>query len=120
MGKPTNTAVEEQHLEWLMGGDPAAIEAQEAEGQKQLAGTGTLPTRVFGKTTREDVEALGFIFGEPYEDDPMFTPVEFPPGWELVATEHSMWLHLEFNGVNKGVVYYKAAFYDRSATLELL
>jgi hypothetical protein len=32
----TNTKMSDAHPEWLMGGNPAAIEAQEARGQFEL------------------------------------------------------------------------------------
>jgi hypothetical protein len=45
----TNTAKDERHQEWVMGGNPGAIEAQEKRGQsdakrQQLVNSTQLPT----------------------------------------------------------------------------
>jgi hypothetical protein len=93
MKKIKNTAKEEIHPEWLMGGNPSAIENQEAEGQKE-----------------------GVKFGKPLPDNSIFCNAELPKGWKKRATDHSMWSELvDDKGVVRAQIFYKAAFYDRSA-----
>lgn len=61
---------------------------------------------------------LGFVFGEPVDD--LFIAVTFPAGWKKVATEHSMWSDLvDPQGRKRGGIFYKAAFYDRKASMHL-
>lgn len=109
---------------------PGGIEAQEKQGQiaqcfsETLPIDGTIGGKVggsrgcSGKNNRATWEALGFVFGEP-EDD-LFVNVKFPEGWRKQVTEHSMWTHLlDANGRKRGSIFYKAAFYDRSAHVHL-
>ena len=93
---------------------PGGIEAQEAQGQKDFIASETLPT----ECPREQLESLGFVFGE--EADDIFTYVQFPEGWTKQATDHSMWSNLlDEKGRKRGGIFYKAAFYDRSAHMRL-
>ena len=112
-----NTAKEELHPEWLMGGDPAAIENQEANGQRELVEGAQLPVEITGK---EILEKAGIKFGESLPDDPLFCYAELPKGWKKQATEHSMWSDLvDDKGVVRATIFYKAAFYDRRATMHV-
>ncbi len=91
------------------------IEAQEAAGQKTFVANQTLPK----DCPREDLERLGFVFGE--DEDDIFITVQFPEGWEKKATEHSMYSDLlDGNGRIRGGIFYKAAFYDRRASMHLI
>jgi len=91
------------------------IEDMEAQGQKQLVASVLFPTERNG-----DFEALGFVFGDPLPDDPLFCNAEFPEGWRLVASDHSMWSEIvDETGARRGSVFYKAAFYDRRAFAQL-
>lgn len=93
---------------------PGGIEAQEAQGQRDFVASETLPT----ECPREKLESLGFVFGEAVDD--IFTYVQFPEGWSKVPTENSMWSDLVDNkGRKRGGIFYKAAFYDRSAHMNL-
>jgi hypothetical protein len=99
---------------WIMGGNPGAIEAQEAAGQQDLVNSEVLPTEVQGR--REDFEKMGIVFGEPVKGDPIFTHCTLPTGWEKRPTDHSMWSDLvDDKGRKRAGIFYKAAFYDRSA-----
>ena len=90
------------------------IEAQEAAGQKTFVANQALPK----DCPREDLENLGFVFGE--DEDDIFITVQFPEGWEKKATEHSMHSDLlDSNGRIRGGIFYKAAFYDRRADMHL-
>jgi len=94
---------------------PGGIEAQEAMGQAALVGTlGILPK----ECPRQQLEKLGFKFGA--DSDDLFVNVTFPAGWSKKATDHSMWSDLlDDKGRKRGGIFYKAAFYDRSAHMSL-
>lgn len=94
-----------------------AIENQERQGQKDACRTEALPIRGTSDK-RATWEALGFVFGEPADD--LFVNVTMPPGWELRPTDHSMWSNLhDEQGRIRGSMFYKAAFYDRDASISL-
>lgn len=94
-----------------------AIEAQEARGQREACRTQALP--IDGTKDRTPWEKLGFVFGEPKDD--LFVNVTFPAGWEMRPTEHSMHSDLvDENGHKRAGMFYKAAFYDRSANISLV
>lgn len=107
----------------LLGGDtenfiaastPGGIEAQEAAGQKRFVASEVLPK----ECPREDLEKLGFIFGDDADD--IFISVQFPEGWWKRATDHSMWSDLiDDKGHKRGSIFYKAAFYDRSSFMRM-
>ena len=100
----------------LLGGN--AIERQEAEGQKSFVSSETLPTS-FGSINSKGkaiLEKAGVKFLGQVSDDPVFQQVELPSGWKKVATDHSMWSNLvDGQGRIRANIFYKAAFYDRSA-----
>lgn len=56
----------------------------EAAGQAQLVSSDQLPTKLSGGT-REELVEIGFTFGEPDPDDPLFLPVTLPEGWRKQA-----------------------------------
>jgi len=109
----TNTATQEQNVGWLMGGNPGAIEAQEARGQRELESSTQLPA----EGSNDPAWAkMGVIFGDPTPGDPLFRSATLPAGWTKKATDHSMWLKLyDDKGRERASIFYKAAFYDRSA-----
>lgn len=99
---------------FLAASQPGGIEAQEAQGQKDFVASETLPT----ECPREKLEELGFVFGEAADD--IFTYVQLPEGWVKESTDHSMWSSiLDDKGRKRGSIFYKAAFYDRSAHMTL-
>jgi hypothetical protein len=109
-----NTSRDERHPEWLSGGDPEAIDAQEAQGQSQLVVSELLPTKIRG--SRGILERAGVVFGDPLPDDPLFCRATLPPGWNKRATDHPMWSELvDETGRVRAMIFYKAAFYDRDA-----
>lgn len=100
-------------------GTSGMIEAQEAAGQRQLVVSSVLPTDGLEKE-REVLEAWGVVIGEPVPGDEMFTSVTLPAGWQKKATGHSMHSDLlDDRGHRRAGMFYKAAFYDRSAHISL-
>lgn len=98
----------------LIASTPGGIEAQEAQGQTDFVASETLPVAC----PREQLESLGFVFGAAADD--IFIHVQFPEGWKKEPTEHSMWSNLlDDKGRKRGGIFYKAAFYDRSANMNL-
>ncbi len=96
---------------------PGGIEASEARGQGELVRSESLPTNC---RERADLETAGVKFGEPYPDDPIFCQATLPSGWTKKATHHSMWSHLiDEKGRKRASIFYKAAFYDRSAHMRV-
>ena len=125
MKKVTDTS-KKPMLNWLFGGNPKAIEDQEAEGQKELVESSQLPVKVNtprGVSAQEQYKAMGIkVISTPGpSDDVMFLDVELPEGWEIKATGHSMWSELRDNkGRKRASIFYKAAFYDRSSHINFL
>lgn len=106
---------------FMVAATPGGIEAQEAAGQQSLVNSDTLPHH-FGYMDKGEermkFEAIGIKFLEKVDD--CFSRVEMPAGWKKVPTEHSMWSHLlDDQGRKRASIFYKAAFYDRSAHMNL-
>lgn len=99
-----------------------AILEQEAEGRREVvaraaAGKAELPTDI-AKESKEALEAAGVKFGYSVAGDPMFQHAELPAGWAIKGTDHSMYTKLvDEKGRERASIFYKAAFYDRSARL---
>lgn len=115
-------------LQALLNGDtdnyfaamtPGGIEAQEAQGQKTFVNSSTLPKDINDRNiTRKTLEDMGIVFGNDADD--LFVNVTLPAGWKKVATDHSMWSELKDEKDRKrAMIFYKAAFYDRSAHMNL-
>ncbi|WKV74743.1 hypothetical protein AW27_026420 [Streptomyces sp. PCS3-D2] len=95
------------------------IGSQEKRGQQQLVNSDRLPTEIRGD--RAEFEALGFTLGDPDPADPLFAPATLPAGWTREASDHDMWSYiLDELGRRRVAVFYKAAFYDRSAGMSLV
>lgn len=95
------------------GSSSDAITGQEAAGQQSFVQSTTLPTDIRGK---EILESAGVKFLGQVEGDDLFQYVELPNGWGLEPTDHSMWSKLvDEQGRERASIFYKAAFYDRSA-----
>lgn len=95
------------------------IEAQEKAGQQQLVHSDRLPTEA--RDGDAHFEALGFTFGAPDPADPMFRPATLPDGWVKQASDHDMWSYVvDPLGRRRVAIFYKAAFYDRSAFMRLV
>ena len=97
----------------------AAIERQEARGQQSFVASETLPTDM-SPEDKQALDAAGVEFLGVVEDDPIFQYAKLPEGWEKRRTDHSMWSDLvDSDGEVVARIFYKAAFYDRSAHLYL-
>lgn len=106
-----------QHPEWLRGLLPRAIEMQESVGQKELCeGSKDLPRYTSDRDdTIPTYKKMGIKILDDKSDD-LFVTVQLPEGWRIIPTDHSMWNKLvDSKNRVRGHIFYKAAFYDRSA-----
>lgn len=119
MKKTTNTREKEINPLWLLGGNPNAIEQQEARGQEELVASQQLPRKCnhpHGTNAAEQYAKMGIKVLTTSKGDDLFLGVKLPDGWKKQATEHSMWNKLIDNkGRERASFFYKAAFYDRSS-----
>jgi hypothetical protein len=125
MRKPVNTTEEARRnplgflVDAMVVGSSNAIEMQEARGQRELVNSDVLPIK--GAIANQRLlESWGFKFGERPTGDEIFIEVEMPAGWKKLPTDHSMWSKLvDDKGRTRAGIFYKAAFYDRSAHMSL-
>lgn len=102
---------------------PGGIEAQEAAGQRHLVKGFQLPIRYphdqpvgIGKAVLMEA---GLVFGAPVDD--LFQQVELPKGWSIKPTDHTLHSDLvDDQGRRRAKIFYKAAFYDRRASIDVL
>lgn len=121
-----------------------AIEHQEQRGQASVVRNQRLPKKANSNTVSHDIFFKGVKNSMPYEErdrittaniieytrakyermgieiieeyDDLFWSVKLPEGWEIRATDHTMWNELIDNkGRKRASFFYKAAFYDRDA-----
>lgn len=127
----TNTAAEAEinpALTLLKTMGPGGIERSEAAGQADLVESDVLPGEMKSyfvgneqRPARPLLESWGFVFADqPVDGDPLFREAKLPAGWKKVATDHAMWSKiLDDKGRERCAIFYKAAFYDRKATLNV-
>lgn len=119
----TNTA-KKPNFSWLFGGNPKAIEAQEYEGQAELAESFQLPLKVnspYGDDALEKYKKLGIEVIGKTDGDELFLNVFLPKGWSVQPTDHPMWSTLvDVDGNELASIFYKAAFYDRRAFINFI
>lgn len=123
---PRNTAQETRENPLLFlagamsaGGASKAIEEQESAGQQSFVNSDTLPTEM-DDASRKALLSAGVKFLGPVQGDPVFQYVSLPRGWKKVSTGHSMWSDLvDDKDRKRASIFYKAAFYDRSAHLRV-
>ncbi len=122
---PRNTEQEVRHNPLLgllttMGEGGSGILAQEAQGQQSFVNSDTLP-RQMSPETKLALSEAGVKFHELVENDNLFQYVELPEGWKKVPTDHSMHSNLvDETGRKRAEIFYKAAFYDRRASISLV
>jgi hypothetical protein len=95
---------------------PGGIEAQEAAGQQRLSTNELLPA----DGIEEVSNALGFTY-DPKIVDRIFVKAKIPAGWKKVPhADRSMWSDLvDDKGVKRAGIFFKAAFYDYKAYIQL-
>lgn len=121
-----NNTSKNPHPEWLMGGNPNAIEDQELKGQQELVNSSQLPSQLNSSSDKSDKDAeeaytrMGIkVLGHSPGDD-LFLDVDLPSGWKIVPTDHAMWSKLiDDAGKVRASIFYKAAFYDRKAGINI-
>ena len=102
------------------GSTGGAIEASERRGQSELVESTALPTKWNGPNRDEELTALGFELGDVHSDDPLFREAKLPPGWTKKGSSHAMWSYInDEQGRERISIFYKAAFYDREAFMNL-
>ncbi|MCC5574552.1 hypothetical protein IMZ11_02715 [Microtetraspora sp. AC03309] len=98
---------------------PGAIEEQEAEGAAAMQ-QGTCEVIPAKGASDADLTALGFVLGPIDQRDPLFREARLPAGWKRAATGHSMHTDIVDELGRKRIgIFYKAAWYDRSADLSI-
>jgi len=105
-----------------MSGEVNVTEKQEAEEQRRVVRSKLLSRELdlgYGCSadSRPLLELLGFVLGD--SGDPLFYQAQFPDSWRIVPTDHSMWTHVTFKDLALFKMFYKGAFYDRSAFLRI-
>lgn len=101
----------------IMSGEKDVLEKMEYEGQSTAVNNTMLAIDM--KPEKEVWEKLGFSFSEISGDD-VLCKAKLPTGWCLNSTEHPMWNNIVDNKGNvRASMFYKAAFYDRSAHMNL-
>ncbi|MEK6828574.1 MAG: hypothetical protein AABY15_00410 [Nanoarchaeota archaeon] len=118
----TKNDIVEKKLLVAMGEGGKGIEAQEAQGQRELVKSSQLPAGLSGYRSgpgaKEIYEKLGIKVIGPSKGDELFLDVELPSGWSKKATDHDMWSDLlDDKGRKRAGIFYKAAFYDRKADI---
>lgn len=100
------------------------IERMEERGQQELVASTQLPVANHGGYGDPDDApylALGFEFGPPDPDDPIFREAKLPAGWKKQGSDHAMWSYIvDEQGEERVAVFFKAAFYDRHAHMYLI
>lgn len=100
----------------LVASAPGGIERQEAAWQAALVASANMPKDL--SPSRKAFEAIGFKFGGDVDD--IFLAAELPAGWTKKASGHAMWSYIhDDKGRKRVAIFYKAAFYDRSANARL-
>lgn len=94
------------------------VEGMEAVGQRQLVHSDRLPADAGDGDAA--YLALGFTFGSVDPADRLFRPATLPQGWTRKPSDHSLWSYIvDELGRKRVSIFYKAAFYDRSAFMRL-
>lgn len=101
-------------------GSSRSIEMQERQGQQELVASSVLPADSISRDGWEILERWGVHVLGAVDGDPMFRRVLLPEGWRVKATDHAMWTKLrDERDRERASIFYKAAFYDRSAHFTL-
>lgn len=102
---------------FIIASTPGGIQRQEARGNQAFVANSTLP-KCEGKD-KEYLEQMGIVFGEDADD--LFVNVQLPDGWSKQHGEDSRGSYLvDSKGNKRASIFYKAAFYDRYASISLM
>lgn len=116
----------------LDGNTSNYIEGMEQSGQQQFLKSDLLPANagrvwsgegdgMLGINGWDVLEQWGFQRGESVEADPLFVHATLPQGWSRKGSEHAMHSTIvDDRGVERVSVFYKAAFYDRRASMSVI
>lgn len=102
------------------------IEDQEKQGQEEFINSIRLPRKInfhAGKlNATEQYSKMGIEVLTTYsKENDLFLDVKLPEGWRKKPTDHSMWSDLfDDKGRKRALIFYKAAFYDRSSFINFL
>lgn len=100
-----------------MSGESNVLEHMEKEGQQRAVNNTMVAKKMF--PSKKKWEELGFTFTD-IPGDNLLCNATLPEGWKLEATDHSMWnSFIDEQGRERGSMFYKAAFYDRDAHMQL-
>lgn len=103
-------------LNALIAATPGGIERQEKAGQEALLASDRMPAEM--RPGREAFEKVGFRWGAIIDD--LFVSATLPAGWVRRGSDHAMWSYIDDDkGRERVRIFYKAAFYDRSASASL-
>lgn len=120
MNDVTNTSAKDQIETNFAVAALGGIEWQEAQGQRELVNSEVLPTEIGYHESLLTYERLGFSFGDEVDGDPLFRHATLPDGWSRKASDHSMWSGIvDERGIERVGIFYKAAFYDRRASMQI-
>lgn len=115
------------HLGGVLGGTDDYILGMEAAGQRQLVNSDVLPAvaagREYGSDGWPELIELRFVKGDPAPGDDLFVNATLPAGWTRQAASGggAYWSYLvDERGVKRVAVFYKAAFYDRRASMRVI
>jgi len=131
---PENTSRRDPltNLLGIMGeGQSEYITGMKEAGQRQVVASSVMPAdapwadrpsySMRAPLDGVSLESLGFAKGEPVKGDPLFVQATLPEGWKKEGSDHAMWSHVvDERGVQRVGIFYKAAFYDRSAHAHLV
>ena len=96
------------------GGIPDGIRFKGVEDDMGYDERKEIVDKNISEYTKQQYEKMGIKVVEEYDD--LFYSVELPEGWEIKATDHSMWNDVVDNNGRKRIsFFYKGAFYDRDA-----
>ncbi len=106
--------------EAMVVGASGMVENEEKSGQASLVESDTLPTDISPANGKAILETAGVKFLGVVDGDALFQHVELPQGWKKVATDNPMRSKLvDDKGLVRAAIFYKAAFYDRRADMDL-
>jgi hypothetical protein len=100
----------------VLAGMGQSVENMEAAGARELQMSDLLPTDM---GDRKPYEEMGIVFGEINPKDPLFTFATIPQGWKKISDKNDpRHMHLvDETGKKRVYIFYKAASYDRTASM---